>query len=334
LLNPIYNSTWDKALTTLREKTPENSIINTWWPPGHFIKTTAKRRVTFDGATINVPQAYWLANFFLSQDENEALGILRMLNNSGNEAVEYLEDSGFNLSTSVNIIKDVVKRKRPESKELLKKIFKNIYQVEHLLDLTHRSADPSYILLYNEFVDNNIQLSFIGHWDFKKIEEINSDPERLKNIPKPNSREYIDFLWDLAGGSLKYSGLLTQISRDANTILFQDNIKIDLDTMKTLISSKKYGTGVPYSIFYLHEGKVIEKISQASNLPYSVVLSASNGRYNCLLLDRALAKSMLVQLYFFNSKGLKYFEPLEEVSDLTGRTVIKTYKVNWESFQP
>ena len=37
---------------------PENSIITTWWPPGHFIKSMAQRRVTFDGATINFPQAY------------------------------------------------------------------------------------------------------------------------------------------------------------------------------------------------------------------------------------------------------------------------------------
>ncbi|MBZ0165703.1 MAG: dolichyl-diphosphooligosaccharide--protein glycosyltransferase subunit STT3, partial [Candidatus Omnitrophica bacterium] len=59
LLNPIYNDTWDAALVDIAEGTPQNSIINSWWPPGHFIKATARRRVTFDGATINFPQAYW-----------------------------------------------------------------------------------------------------------------------------------------------------------------------------------------------------------------------------------------------------------------------------------
>ena len=60
LLNPIYNDTWHAAMQEIERRTPQNSIINAWWPPGHFIKATGKRRVTFDGATINHPQAYWL----------------------------------------------------------------------------------------------------------------------------------------------------------------------------------------------------------------------------------------------------------------------------------
>ena len=64
ILNPIFNETWEKTLLKVQEISPEESIINAWWPPGHFIKAIAHRRVTFDGATINFPQAYWMANVF------------------------------------------------------------------------------------------------------------------------------------------------------------------------------------------------------------------------------------------------------------------------------
>lgn len=330
LLNPIYNSTWEKALVYLRDNTDEDSIINTWWPPGHFIKTVAKRAVTFDGATINVPQAYWLSNFFLSQDENAAIGILRMLNNSGNDSVEYLQKLGFDLPTSINMIKDITKRPKEEARALLSKAFKNSYQVEHLLELTHNTPPSSYCLLYNEFVENNVQLSFIGHWNFKEITNINNDPQKLKNIPKANSRAYIDYLWKLAGGSYKYSGPLAQISQEGDIIYFQDNVKIDLKTMQALIGSKKFGKGIPYSIFYINNNEYTEKVSPASNLPYSIALIKSpEGRYNAILLDRPLAQSMIIRLYFFKAVGLKHFKTVFEDSDLTGRTVIKTFKAEF-----
>ena len=57
LLNPIYNDTWNKVFEKIKNETPENSVINTWWSPGHFIKAMSNRRVTFDGATINFPQS-------------------------------------------------------------------------------------------------------------------------------------------------------------------------------------------------------------------------------------------------------------------------------------
>ena len=44
-LNPIYNDGWNKSMGMIKNNTEEDSIINTWWPPGHFIKAIANRRV-------------------------------------------------------------------------------------------------------------------------------------------------------------------------------------------------------------------------------------------------------------------------------------------------
>jgi hypothetical protein len=46
-------------------------------------------------------------------------------------------------------------------------------------------------------------------------------------------------------------------------------------------------------------------------------------------MDTPLAKSLLVRMYFFEGKGLKYFQPLIEESDLTGRTHMYVYQVKW-----
>jgi len=332
LLNPIFNKTWEDALITIQEKTPSDSIITAWWPPGHFIKSVARRRVTFDGATINVPQAYWVANIFLSTSEEEALGILRMLNNSGNKAVERLQQLGFDLPTSVLMLSDITHRDYSEARELLFKVLKNYKTTNELLDMTHSRPAPSYLLIYNEFVENNIQLKFVGHWNFKKIHEINHAPPLLKKVPPGGSEEFIDFLWTLAGGPYRYSGPLASISRSGDVTLFQENVTADTVKMFAWVKSEKYGKGIPHSLFYVDQDKVIEKKLIGSDLSYSVLLYKKDGRLAAVLLDRELAQSLLVRLYFFEGTGLKYIKPLTRESDLTGRTQISVFEVDWEKF--
>ncbi|MBF0479839.1 MAG: hypothetical protein HQL26_10185 [Candidatus Omnitrophica bacterium] len=333
LLDPIYNDTWDLAMKEIKEKTPTDSIINTWWPPGHFIKAMADRRVTFDGASIGVPQAYWLAAFFLSQSENEALGTLRMINSSGNDAVVFLNNFGIKTSTAVQIIKQIVKMPKPAAQQFLSQYIKDPQVVDILLQLTHGRPAPSYCLIYKEFADNNIQLSMFGKWDFQKMETINQHPQLLGKIPDRKSPAYIDFLWQLVGGAYKFSGTLSELNAKDNLILFQDGIQIDIKNLSATISSPKYGRGKPFSIFYINDsGMMVENIQSQSNLSYSIALLKAGPNWECILMDRALARSMLVRLYYFKDKGLKYFEPFSDISDLTGRNRIITYKVDWDKF--
>ncbi|MCA9405638.1 MAG: hypothetical protein KC684_03810, partial [Candidatus Omnitrophica bacterium] len=333
LLNPLFNQTWERVLTEIREKTPENSIVNSWWPPGHFIKAIAKRRVTFDGATINVPQAYWMANFFLSNSEEEALGILRMLNNSGNRATDYLQEHGLPLSSSIALLKQIIAKNNFHARMLLTAALKNNDDINNLLTLTHTTPPPSYILVYNEFVDKNLQLTFIGKWNFKAIESINADPKLLANVPRHNSPEYIDFLWKLVGGQHKYSPPLAMVAESNGTVLFEENLTVNLTTPRAEINSSTYGKGIPYSIFYATDIDVIEKKQDSPTLPYSVVIYQDGPVRKALLMDRSIAQSMLIRLFVFDGRGLKYITPLTSVTDLTKRTQIKVFKVNWTKFQ-
>lgn len=331
LLNPIYNDTWDAALKKIRKDTPENSIINTWWPPGHFIKATAERRVTFDGATINFPQSYWLSNVFLATDEKEALGILRMLNNSANQAAEYLESLGLTLSDAVTLLKGIASVSRKKAEEKLRPYLSQ-KQITELLSLTHKDPPPSYILLYNEFIDNNIQLAFVGKWDFKKIEELNKNPKLRRDQMGSSVKDYVKFVWRMAGGQPKFSGILNPIGFSEGRVLFSDGIVIDLSKMQCSVHSDKYGKGVPFSLLYLKENKIMEKKFSDASLSYSALLFQKNASLSCVLMDTDLAHSFLMKLYFFEGKGLKYIRPFYEVKNLTQKTQIYVYEVDWEAF--
>ena len=331
LLNQIFNDTWERTLVALRNQTPPDSIINTWWPPGHFIKAIAERKVTFDGATINVPQAYWIANMFLSRDEKDALGILRMLNNSGNEAAAYLQSQGWKLSETIDTLKAIIPLDKSSAERKLKETLTK-GQTAHLLKLTHQTPPPSYIMIYNEMIEKSIELSFIANWDFKKIEEINADPGLRKKIPASRSKEYVPFLWKISGGQPRHSEIFASISQSAREILFSQGIKVDLEHMLCAINSKKFGKGIPARLLYLENNHVIEKRLPDANLSYSVVLFKKNNTYHCLLTENNLAQSLLVRLFYFEGKGLKYIEPFIQEEDLTKRTQISVYKIDWEKF--
>lgn len=331
-LNPIYNATWDRIMTHLREKTPAECIINSWWPPGHFITSMARRRVTIDGATIKYPQGYWMANFFIETDEAQAVGLIRMLNNSANQTVDYLVSQGMNLPLAVSFTKDVIKRPREHARVVLKRLL-NPDQAEHVLTLTHKDPPPSFILLFNEMVEKNIQFKFIGGWDFRKIEALNQNPMALASLPPKNSKEYIDFLWSVAGDPYKYSEPLTELSRTDKEVMFEHNLIVNLKTMQCLINSDKYGKGIPRSIHFLKDGQYQQKSFDNASLAYAVVLTEEANHFQAVLMDERLAQSMLMRMFYFRGAGLKYFKLFAEEADLTGRTRIMVFEVDWQAFQ-
>lgn len=332
-IRPIFNEQWDRTLSTLKEKTPSNSIINTWWSPGHFIKTVAQRSVTFDGATINVPQAYWMAQALYSSDETYALGILRMLNTSANKATEYLLSQNLKLSQAVSLIQQIVILSQENARDLLNP-YLTPKQIQTLLSFTHGAPPPSYILLYNDLMETNIGIGFAARWNIKKIEEINASSDILAQVRKMKHQDFIDLLWNIQGGMLRYSETITQLGRQGNKIIFDNGILVDLDTKTCQIASPTFGTGVPRILVYENDETVIKKELPQANLPFAVVLfSEGKDRYGCLLMDEVIADSLLVRLYFFKAKGLRYITPFLDEHDLTGRTQLFAFQVNWSLYQ-
>lgn len=92
---PLFNDFWQQTLYDIRDRTPKDTIIVSWWDFGHFFKYWAERGVVFDGSTQNSPQAHWVGKMLVTNNETEAIGILRMLACGGNKAYEaILQDSG------------------------------------------------------------------------------------------------------------------------------------------------------------------------------------------------------------------------------------------------
>ncbi|MDD5218596.1 MAG: STT3 domain-containing protein, partial [Candidatus Omnitrophica bacterium] len=171
-LHPIMDDAWYDTLQQIRQKTPEDSIVYSWWPPGHFITSVARRRVLVDGASQHLPECYWIARFFVATEENEALGILRMLRAGGNDALDYLLREGYDFDDAMSMIIRVIKLDRDEAAKNMAEVEPVLPETirEKLLPLTHgqTTPGPSYIMLYYEMIEKSMGISYIGKWNFRK----------------------------------------------------------------------------------------------------------------------------------------------------------------------
>lgn len=83
-LGPDINPNWDDAWEFLKTDTPEQSIVGTWWDPGHMINAIAERRNYADGAHCHDQCLYTindritdLGKIMVTADENESLNLIR-----------------------------------------------------------------------------------------------------------------------------------------------------------------------------------------------------------------------------------------------------------------
>lgn len=329
LLDPIYNDTWNDALISIRANTPQNTIVNSWWPPGHFIKAIADRRVIFDGATINNRQAYWLANAFLAETETKALNYFRLANNSGNQAVDLLINAGMTDAKAASFLKHLIHLPEPQARSLAETVLKE--NADRLIALTHKPSEPGCILLYNEMIQKFLLLPFVAKWSMETAEELNRHPDLRKQIPSSRSPDYITFLWSLAGGYPKISGILSPTAEKNGLLIFQNHMIIDLNTKTCRVDSPQYGQGIPAFLIYKEDDAVIKKPLPNASLPYSVVIGQRYDKYEAMLMETPLAESLLIRLYFFGDTGLKFIRQISRHANLTRQMQIDVFKIGTDA---
>ncbi|NIO45026.1 MAG: hypothetical protein GTN36_05750, partial [Candidatus Aenigmarchaeota archaeon] len=84
-LGPDQNTNWDNAWDFLKTKTPELSIVGTWWDPGHMISGLGERRNYADGAHCSELHCFYpintritnLGKIMATSNENESLELIR-----------------------------------------------------------------------------------------------------------------------------------------------------------------------------------------------------------------------------------------------------------------
>lgn len=340
---PIFNPAWESALLRLKSHTPPESIIATWWPPGHFITAVANRRVLWDGATQDEPKSYWVAALLLEENEAKASAILRMLTVSGTRAEDFLKARGWSSAQSIPWILTALGQTREAVSQDASARFGS-QNAEELLNLLFpKTAPPVYVLLYSELIEQALGVEFIGGWNFERAEALAkwnvSNPGKIRpDLLRRGRKEYVQLLWLLAQ---KPSPALEQgqiIAQSGKILKYSNGVRLNTQTGETWIESKAYGSGIPVSTYRVREGSLVETPFKNRSLEASVYFlpseySAAKSSKNpfdayarSVLLSDRLAKSLMMKLYFFNAAGMRAFEPFGAAEIAMPPTRIRLYR--------
>lgn len=337
---PLMDDTWYKVLKLMKEKTPEDTIVNSWWDFGDWFKVVSGRRVIFDGQSQGTPQAYWMAKALLSDDETKAVNILRMLNNGGNRAFEIIDRNVKNELLSALLLEGVMAMSPERARESLRK-FMPPFDADEVINILFLTPPRACFVVDNSMPFKIGAISYLGNWNFPKVyiaqnfgrEERAQVIEYLKgfgNKEQDLERFYQEvFListknldeW-LSSRLQFYSGVMD--GREKDGVFYFEN-GFAYNPRERIIQSNN--GQIPRSLFLQAGDDMVETVFPNANIACSLLIYQTASGYKAIMLDRQLGKSLFVRLYFMRGKGLKHFLPLIEAEE--GNSYIRVFGITW-----
>jgi dolichyl-diphosphooligosaccharide--protein glycosyltransferase len=184
---PGIDRAWVDTLTRLRDATPPDTIVFTWWDYGYWTKYFAERRVVADGGTLLTNVSPWLARAQLAGSEDESVGLLRMLA-CGSDAAPYpakqhsaraaLQRAGMDEVSAAAAIIELARLDRSAAVQYLTARGFDAAQRDEVLAATHCVPPPGVLLL------TNAQIGLGGWWQVGAWEPARAAAVALQNQPE------------------------------------------------------------------------------------------------------------------------------------------------------
>jgi len=353
---PMINDAWHKSITYIKDHSAQDAYINTWWDYGHWYKAIGERRVLFDGKTQNSPIAFWMAKVLITDNEEEALGILRMLNLSKNKSFDLLKSFDLKHLKCVKILRDLASINNKEKAQRYLGDHLDKDKIDQLIPLLYQKEMPEvYFIASYDLVAKMPAISLIGNWDFdradlwinfsnKSMPDFVNYLSKDRGFPKEEIRKSVDMLsqfdkdrvrfWISKSNMIDYRSRSENYKKEGNIMMFDNDVVLDFEKKRAFRLRGKYKPiGIPKSFLFIdEEGNLQERTFEDNTVGYSVMLlEKGSDRYDTILLDPELAKSVFVQMYLLKGETLKYFSLVHKESTVEGNNIY-VYKVNWPDF--
>jgi hypothetical protein len=334
---PMVDDAWWDSLTYIKDNSQPNAIINSWWDFGHWFKAIADRPVTFDGQTQNTPMAHWIGHVLLTDDEDEAIGLLKMLDCGSNTAFDKLDAVLNDSPKSVDILHEIVMQKKEDAAKNLLTHGLTEEQTAEVIKYTHCTPPEDFFITSEDMVGKSGVWSHFGIWDFHRADMFMKVKPADKstgisiltkefNLSESNAtKTYYDIQntegdqWIAPWPSYSQS---VSCSFKSNTTLDCSGLVIDF---KNQTAAAPQGQ-MPREIVYESASKQMTSMKLDPKGQYSVAILPGP---SAILMSPELSRSMFTVLFFYNGTGLKHFDLAKEATTLTGDRIY-VWKVNWE----
>jgi dolichyl-phosphooligosaccharide-protein glycotransferase len=338
---PLMDDTWYRVLSLVDEKTPKDTILNSWWDFGDWFKVVGNRRVIFDGQSQDTPQAFWMGKALLSQDEVKAAAILRMLNNGGNKAFEVVNQHVKDELRSVLLLESILGAKPEDAQPLLAE-YLPVPAVQQVMGLLYAKPAPAYFVVDPTLQYKMPAISFLGNWDFAKVyivqnfnklekekileylQKLGKDPQEMQQYYQEAfliSRDKLD-RW--LSRPVQFMGVYSSGREQNGIVTFANGMTFDVRNRM----AKSLQGQVPRSIFMMQEGQLVEIPVPGANIDLSVLVTFDQERgWRCMMMSPSLGRSLFTRLYYLKAEGLTRFRPFVDAEE--GNNFTRVLAIQW-----
>ncbi|PIZ53883.1 hypothetical protein COY28_03210, partial [Candidatus Woesearchaeota archaeon CG_4_10_14_0_2_um_filter_57_5] len=171
---PIINDAWWNALSKIRMESEPTAIVNSWWDFGHHFKYITQRGVTFDGASQSTPMAHWIGRVLLTDNEDEAMGILRMLDCNSDETGNFLEETYGDGLKAVDTLKKTILMDKEDAHQYLLGTGLSEADAQVVLAGTHCEPPENYFITSEDMIGKSGVWGHFGSWNFTRSAMVNA----------------------------------------------------------------------------------------------------------------------------------------------------------------
>lgn len=365
---PMMDDGWYETLTKIKQESSPDAIINSWWDFGHWFKVYADRAVTFDGASQNTPQAYWIGRALITDNEKETLAILRMLNCGAQTGFEFIQNATATQEQfeAMRITNKILGKTKDQATQILQQQGFDEQTIQKIMERMFCTPPESYVITSGDMLDKSIVWGHFGLWDFEKAWILNN----AKELPQ---EEAIRFMKEKAGypqekAEQTYQELeklksdnqkklwITHLpvytnqgfckpTKEKERIICsitgygKEEIFFDVDLGKKDVYAVYEYKGRneryverPKSLLWSDGSELHEKVFPESKMTGSLILMEREGMYSVDLVEYPYRKSIFNRLFLLGGTDLKHFTLFHEQRSIS-EGAIQVWKVDWKGKQ-
>jgi dolichyl-diphosphooligosaccharide--protein glycosyltransferase len=168
-LAPSMDDTWHESLIRIKENSTD-AIITSWWDFGHWFTNIAERRVTFDGGNQG-RRIYWVGKTLLTNDSQEQLDILRMLNCGQDVGYDYLVDELNDSYQATKLIRTIPHQTKDAARITLQEANIPADVITQVLEKSHCADEElldQYYIVSQDMIGKASVWGHFGSWDFDR----------------------------------------------------------------------------------------------------------------------------------------------------------------------
>ena len=300
------------AMEWVNQNTDDDTVITSWWDFGYLFEIAADRQVTFDGGSQSGERAFWLGQAMTTDNLELSAGIFRMLDSSGDLAVEAAVNATGDSGKATDMIIDILPKTSGDAQKTLQdKYHLSGADAKNIVQYTHpKNPRPVIFVASSDMLQKAGWWSYFGAWDFENQSSENYNyyvPTEQVEV-KAGQTGKLSLLDDQG---MTVNAVIQRGNGNNSTTAYTEAVYTE-NGEQIMVNDTPYNPLNISNIMVIEDGYLMknESVKGVDNANYTLFLMGQDDQYTPILISNELANSMFTKLYLLGGANQEIFEPV------------------------